>query len=49
VEPTTLADVEAAGYFAEPVTMWEVVDDTLRPAAGSGCVDFVAAEAGETP
>lgn len=49
VEPTTMADVEAAGYFAEPVTMWEVVDDTLRPAAGSGCVDFVAAEAGESP
>ncbi len=44
VEPTTLADVEAAGYFAEPVTMWDVVDDTLRPAAGSGCIDFVAAQ-----
>jgi hypothetical protein len=47
VEPDTMADVEAAGYFAEPVTMWEVVDDTLRPTPDSGCVDFVAAESGE--
>lgn len=43
VEPLTMADVEAAGYFTEPVTMWEVVDDTIRPTAGSGCTDFVAA------
>mgnify|MGYP003115032685 CR=1 FL=1 len=42
VEPDTMADVEAAGYFAEPVTMWEVVDDTLRPTPGSDCLDFVA-------
>jgi hypothetical protein len=48
VEPDTMADVEAAGHFAEPVTMWEVVGDTLRPVSGSGCNDFVAARAGET-
>lgn len=46
VEPDSLADVEAAGHLAEPVTMWEVVDDTLRPAPGSSCTDFVAAAAG---
>lgn len=42
VEPDTMEDVEAAGYFAAPVTMWEVVDDTLRPTPGSDCLDFVA-------
>jgi hypothetical protein len=48
VEPETLADVEAAGYFSEPVTMWQVVDDTIRPTPDSGCIDFVAAEVEET-
>lgn len=47
VEPDTIAQVEAAGLFAEPVTMWEVVDDTLRPTADSACLDFVAAEVDE--
>lgn len=47
VEPSTMADVEAAGYFDEPVTMWEVVDDTIRPTDGSGCLDFVAAAVAE--
>lgn len=42
VAPDTLADVEAAGYLSEPVTMWEVVGDSLRPTAGSECNDFVA-------
>ena len=45
VEPDTIAEVEAAGYFAEPVTMWEVVDETIRPTPESDCLDFVAAEA----
>ena len=49
LEPDTMADVEAAGHFAEPVTMWEVVDDTLRPVSGSGCSDFAAADADATP
>ncbi len=44
VEPDTLAQVEAAGDFAEPVTLWAVVDDVLRPAAGSPCRDFVTDE-----
>lgn len=47
VEPDTMADIEAGGYFAEPVTMWELVDDTLRPTSESGCIDFVAAQADE--
>lgn len=42
VAPDTLADVGAAGYLSEPVTMWEVVGDSLRPTAGSECNDFVA-------
>lgn len=45
VGPDTLADLEAGGHLVEPVSMWEVVDDTLRPAADSSCVDFVAAQA----
>ncbi|MEO6651586.1 MAG: hypothetical protein ABIP17_02910 [Ilumatobacteraceae bacterium] len=40
-EPGTIDDVEAAGYFAVPVTMWQVVDDSIRPVAGSGCLDFI--------
>ena len=47
VEPDTMADVEAAGYFAEPVTMWEVVDETIRPTPESECLDFVADAAAE--
>lgn len=48
VDPSSMDDVEAAGYFVEPVTMWEVVDDTIRPTPDSACLDFVAAEAGAT-
>lgn len=44
VEPTTLDEVDAAGLFAEPVTMWQIIDDVLRPANGSTCRDFVALE-----
>jgi hypothetical protein len=43
VDPDTIADVEAAGHLAEPVTMWRVVDGALRPTPGSPCLDFVAA------
>ena len=42
VEPETFADAE--GDFDDPVTMWRLVDDTLRPAPGSGCTDFASAE-----
>lgn len=42
VEADTLEQVEAAGDFAEPVTLWDVVDGVLRPATGSPCRDFVA-------
>jgi hypothetical protein len=42
VDPATIDDVERAGYFVEPVTMWDVVDGQLRPAPGSPCPDFVA-------
>ncbi len=41
-EPGTLAEVDAAGYLAEPVTSWEVVGDAVRPIDGSGCIDFLA-------
>lgn len=48
VEPDTLADIEAAGYFVEPVTMWEIVDGILRPTPGSDCLDFVGDAAAES-
>jgi hypothetical protein len=41
-DPESFADLEAAGMFAEPVELWEVVDDILRPTNGSPCSDFVA-------
>jgi len=44
VDPATFADVE--GDVDEPVTMWRLVDDTLRPAPGSGCIDYLAADEG---
>ena len=44
VEPATFADVEAD--FEEPVTMWRLVDETLRPAPGSDCIDYLATDAG---
>jgi hypothetical protein len=44
VDPETIEDVERAGYLAEPVTMWQVVDDELRPTDDSPCNDFVAAD-----
>lgn len=42
IEPDTFADAE--GDFDEPVTMWRLVDDTLRPAPDSDCIDFAAAQ-----
>lgn len=42
VDPESFADVEAAGLFAEPVTLWQVIDDVVRPAESSPCLDFVA-------
>jgi len=42
VEPQTFADAETD--FEQPVTLWELVDDTLRPAAASGCTDFAAVD-----
>jgi hypothetical protein len=44
VDPETFADAE--NDFEEPVTLWQLVDDALRPADGSGCVDFAAAGSG---
>ena len=44
VDPETIEDVERAGYLAEPVTMWQVVDDELRPTDDSPCNDFFAAD-----
>lgn len=40
VEAESLAEIEAAGLLAEPVTLWQVVDEMLRPADGSPCLDF---------
>lgn len=48
-EPDTIDEVEAAGYFDEPVTMWQVVDDAIRPVEGSGCLDFIGAPATTAP
>ncbi len=48
-EPGAIDDVEAAGYFDEPITMWQVVDDAIRPVAGSGCLDFIGTPATTTP
>ena len=42
VEPETLEQVVASGYLSEPLTMWMVVDGTLRPTTDSTCRDFVA-------
>ena len=39
-EPGTFADLETGGYFADQITLWQVVDDTLVPADGSGCVQL---------
>lgn len=44
VEPDTIAELETAGDLVEPVSMWEVIDDTLRPVSDSSCLDFVTAE-----
>lgn len=42
IEPRTLDEIAAAGYFAEPVTMWMIEDGQLRPTPGSTCPDVVA-------
>ena len=42
VDPESMAELEAAGYLAEPVTMWHVVDDQLRPTDDSPCNDILA-------
>jgi hypothetical protein len=42
VEPETIEDLERAGYLSEPITMWQVVDDELRPTPDSPCPDFIA-------
>lgn len=41
-QPDSLSELEAAGYLAEPVTMWEVTNAGLIPAEDSDCLDFVA-------
>ncbi|NNE11372.1 MAG: hypothetical protein HKN41_03920 [Ilumatobacter sp.] len=42
IDPQGLEEIAEAGLFEEPVTMWQVIDDVLRPANGSTCRDFVA-------
>lgn len=44
IDPQSLDEIAAAGFFTEPVTMWQVLDGVLRPASGSTCRDFVAIE-----
>jgi len=39
-EPDSLDELDASGYLEQPVTLWEVTDEALVPAAGSGCTDF---------
>jgi len=41
VEPEGIDDLERAGHLTEPVTMWQVVDDELRPTDDSPCNDCV--------
>ena len=41
IDPDSMAELEAAGYLAEPVTLWHVVDDQLRPTDGSPCNDIL--------
>ncbi len=48
-EPNTFDEVEAAGYFDEPVTKWQAVDEAIRPVDGSGCLDFIGAPATTAP
>lgn len=43
VEPETIEDLDRGGYLPEPVTMWQVIDDELRPTPNSPCPDFIAA------
>jgi hypothetical protein len=38
-EPVAIADLTDAGYIAEPITLWQVVDEQLVAADGSGCVN----------
>ena len=45
-EPDTLDEIEAAGYFDAPVTLWQVVDDALVPADGSPCIDVATTPSG---
>jgi hypothetical protein len=39
-QPDDLDELADAGYFVEPVTLWNVVDEVLVPAADSGCTDL---------
>lgn len=45
-EPDTLDEIDAAGYFDAPVTLWQVVDGALIPADGSSCVDVATTPSG---
>jgi hypothetical protein len=38
-EPLTIAELTDAGYIAEPITLWQVVDEQLVGVDGSGCVN----------
>jgi len=40
-EPLAIADLTDAGYIAEPITLWQVVDEQLVGVDGSGCVNAV--------
>jgi hypothetical protein len=40
-EPDGLDELAATGYLSEPVTLWVVTDETLMPADGSDCNDFM--------
>jgi hypothetical protein len=40
-QPGSLDELDASGYLERPVTLWEVTDEALVPAEGSGCTDFV--------
>lgn len=44
VGPESIEQVDAAGYFDEPVTEWRLDGDVLRPAEGSSCADVLGDE-----
>lgn len=39
-DAATIDEIRSGGHLSEPMTRWQLVDDAIRPAEGSGCIDF---------